>query len=49
MPAQDVPRTDAILATLLDMRIPLTFSMEDCDRIADILGHVITIPQDRAA
>lgn len=38
---QSLPKTDAILAGLLDMRIPLTFSLEDCAQIADILVHVL--------
>ena len=41
MPAQKMPRTDAILAGLLDMRIPLTFSLEDCAHVADIIAHVV--------
>ena len=32
-----LPRTDAALATLLDMRLPLTFSLEDCALIARII------------
>ena len=44
---QSLPVTDRILASLLDMRIPLTFSVEDCrsigeivtDRLARIRGH----------
>ncbi|MFP4274630.1 MAG: DegT/DnrJ/EryC1/StrS family aminotransferase [Paracoccaceae bacterium] len=32
-----LPRTDAILAGLLDMRLPLTFSLEDCALIARII------------
>ena len=34
---QNLPQTDAILAGLVDMRVPLTFSPEDCDLIARIL------------
>ena len=34
---QSLPHTDAILAGLVDMRVPLTFSAEDCDLIARIL------------
>jgi dTDP-4-amino-4,6-dideoxygalactose transaminase len=34
---QPLPRTDAILATLFDMRLPLTFSLTDCDVVA---GHI---------
>ncbi|MCI5109254.1 MAG: aminotransferase class I/II-fold pyridoxal phosphate-dependent enzyme [Marivita sp.] len=38
---QDLPRTDAILSGLLDMRIPLTFSLEDCAHVADIIVHAV--------
>ncbi|WP_299792599.1 aminotransferase class I/II-fold pyridoxal phosphate-dependent enzyme [uncultured Marivita sp.] len=41
IPRQDLPKTDALLAGLLDMRIPLTFSLEDCAHVADILVHVV--------
>lgn len=34
---QTVPRSDAILAGLFDMRIPLTFSIEDCRQIGRII------------
>ena len=30
----ELPRTDRVLATLFDMRIPPTFSLADCDLIA---------------
>ena len=33
--AQSLPNTDAILAGLFDMRLPLTFSLEDCALLAD--------------
>ncbi len=32
-----LPRTDAILAGLIDLRLPLTFSLEDCALIASII------------
>lgn len=35
MPTQDLPKTDLILAGLFDMRLPLTFSLEDCALICD--------------
>ncbi|WP_439120739.1 DegT/DnrJ/EryC1/StrS family aminotransferase [Marivita sp.] len=41
VPPQNLPKTDAILAGLLDMRIPLTFSLEDCAHVADIIAHVV--------
>lgn len=36
-PPRAMPRTDRILAGLLDMRLPLTFSLEDCAVIAAII------------
>ena len=38
---QSLPVTDRVLASLLDMRIPLTFSVEDCRRIGRIIGQVV--------
>lgn len=35
---QDLPQTDAVLATLFDMRVSLTFGLVDCDRIGSILA-----------
>lgn len=32
-----MPKTDRILSSILDMRVPLTFSLEDCDLIARIV------------
>jgi dTDP-4-amino-4,6-dideoxygalactose transaminase len=37
--AQQLPVTDAVLSGLFDMRIPLTFSIEDCEQIGDIIAH----------
>ncbi|MEK6216048.1 MAG: aminotransferase, partial [Boseongicola sp.] len=37
---QELPQTDAILATLFDMRLPLTFSREDCDLIGRIIRDI---------
>lgn len=36
---QDLPRSDAIMAELFDMRLPLTFSVDDCHLIADIIAE----------
>ncbi|GGB14900.1 DegT/DnrJ/EryC1/StrS family aminotransferase [Allosediminivita pacifica] len=36
-PSGPLPRTDAVLAGLLDMRLPLTFSLDDCAQIARII------------
>jgi dTDP-4-amino-4,6-dideoxygalactose transaminase len=35
--AQSLPQTDRILAGLVDLRLPLTFSVQDCAQIARIL------------
>jgi dTDP-4-amino-4,6-dideoxygalactose transaminase len=35
--AQSLPKSDRILAAILDMRVPLTFSLEDCAQIARII------------
>ncbi len=37
--APDMPNTDRLLACLLDMRLPLTFSLEDCSVIARIIAE----------
>jgi dTDP-4-amino-4,6-dideoxygalactose transaminase len=39
--AQDLPQTDRILAGLLDLRLPLTFSLEDCDLVAAIISQEV--------
>ena len=39
--SQSLPKTDEILSTLFDMRVPLTFSLEDCAHIGRILQHVL--------
>lgn len=36
-PVEPMPKTDRILRGLLDMRLPLTFSLEDCALIARII------------
>lgn len=38
---QSLPQTDAVLAGLLDMRLPLTFSVEDCDVICAIIREEV--------
>lgn len=38
----DLPKTRQVLATMCDMRLPLTFSPQDCDDIADIITEVVT-------
>jgi dTDP-4-amino-4,6-dideoxygalactose transaminase len=37
--AQALPQTDAILARLLDMRVPLTFDLDDCELITRIAAQ----------
>ena len=39
---QPLPATDKVLASLLDMRIPLTFSVEDCRLIGRIIVDCLT-------
>jgi dTDP-4-amino-4,6-dideoxygalactose transaminase len=36
---QTLPETDRILSSLFDMRLPLTFSVEDCRHIGSIIAH----------
>lgn len=49
MPEQHLPETDRILATLLDMRIPLTFSKADCEMIGAIIVDVVAQVADAGA
>lgn len=37
----ELPQTRKVLATMCDMRLPLTFTIEDCDIIAEIISDVI--------
>ena len=37
-----MPATDRVLQGVLDMRVPLTFSLEDCDLIARIIRVEVT-------
>ncbi|MGB0468744.1 MAG: DegT/DnrJ/EryC1/StrS family aminotransferase [Pontibacterium sp.] len=37
-----LPNTERILSTLLDMRIPLTFSEADCQLLGEIITEVVT-------
>lgn len=39
--SEDLTQTDSVLATLFDMRIPLTFSLEDCEHIATLITGVL--------
>ncbi len=38
---QNLPKTDWILHGLVDIRLPLTFSLADCDVIATIIGQEV--------
>lgn len=47
---QDLKQTDRVLAGLFDMRIPLTFTLDDCEHIAGIIAHTLArISLDGAA
>jgi dTDP-4-amino-4,6-dideoxygalactose transaminase len=48
-PAQRLPKTDAILAGLIDMRLPLTFSESDARLIASIIRDEVMGAQAQAA
>ena len=39
--SEPLAQTDKVLATLFDMRIPLTFSLEDCEHIATLIVGVL--------
>ncbi|MEL7470699.1 MAG: aminotransferase class I/II-fold pyridoxal phosphate-dependent enzyme [Pseudomonadota bacterium] len=41
MESQPMPRTDKVLATLFDMRLPLTFSEADCAFIAELICEAV--------
>ena len=44
---QALPVTDGILSELFDMRIPLTFSLKDCEHISTIIVTCLTTLSDR--
>ncbi|EAR52805.1 aminotransferase, DegT/DnrJ/EryC1/StrS family protein [Oceanicola granulosus HTCC2516] len=49
-PVPELPRTDRVLAGLIDMRLPLTFSLDDCALIARIIrAEVSAVYQAGAA
>ena len=48
-PRQSLPQTDRILSGLLDMRLPLTFSIEDCTLIARIIRQEVSAVWQGAA
>ncbi|MEM6595705.1 MAG: DegT/DnrJ/EryC1/StrS family aminotransferase [Pseudomonadota bacterium] len=47
--AQKLPQTDRVLAGLIDMRLPLTFSLEDCKLIARIIADEAVALSGRVA
>jgi len=49
-PSEPMPKSDRILRGILDMRLPLTFSLEDCALIARIIrAEVGAVWQEKAA
>ena len=44
--AQQLEKTQNVLACLLDMRIPLTFTEQDCELIGEIIIDVVSITAD---
>jgi hypothetical protein len=49
-PSDPMPASDRILAGVVDMRVPLTFSIDDCAMIARIIrAEVSAVFQGRAA
>lgn len=39
--SEPLAQTDEVLASLFDMRIPLTFSLDDCEQIATLISSVL--------
>ncbi|NNE53642.1 MAG: aminotransferase class I/II-fold pyridoxal phosphate-dependent enzyme [Sulfitobacter sp.] len=48
-PSEPMPSSDAILAGIVDMRVPLTFSLEDCALIARIIRAEVSAVHQAAA
>lgn len=48
-PARPLPNTKKLLATLCDVRIPLTFELADCELIAELIGESVTAVNTQAA
>jgi dTDP-4-amino-4,6-dideoxygalactose transaminase len=46
-PEQSLPQTDRVLDALMDMRLPLTFSIEDCRLIASIIRDEVAAEHNR--
>lgn len=47
-PSVPLPKSDAVLAGLIDMRVPLTFSIEDCTLIARIIREEVSAVYQQA-
>jgi dTDP-4-amino-4,6-dideoxygalactose transaminase len=39
---EPMPKTDAVLAQLIDMRVPLTFSLQDCAQVSRIIRSEVS-------
>ncbi|HJP07438.1 MAG TPA: DegT/DnrJ/EryC1/StrS family aminotransferase [Arenicellales bacterium] len=37
--SQSLPVTDRVLSGLFDIRVPLTFSLQDCEHLAEVIAH----------
>lgn len=49
-PSEPMPASDRVLASVIDMRLPLTFSLDDCAQIARIIrAEVSAVYQGQAA
>ena len=42
-PSSLMPSSDRVLHGIIDMRLPLTFSLEDCALVARIIGEEVTL------
>ncbi len=42
MQGQSLPHTDQVMATLFDMRLPLTFSEEECALVAELICEAVS-------
>ena len=38
-----MPSSDRVLRGIIDMRLPLTFSLEDCALVARIIGEEVSL------
>jgi hypothetical protein len=42
-PSSPMPSSDRVLRGIIDMRLPLTFSLEDCALVARIIGEEVSL------